>query len=151
MKQINQEQYRTAVVEDIPALHRIRVAVKENVLSDPSRITAKDYETFLLLKGKGWVCETDGIIKGFAIIDVSEKNIWALFVDPLWEGRGIGSTLHDMMLDDYFSKFSDTLWLGTEPGTRAEKFYRRKGWQEAGIHGINEIKFEMGLNNWKSV
>ncbi|PTT75355.1 GNAT family N-acetyltransferase, partial [Chryseobacterium sp. HMWF001] len=34
--------------------------------------------------------------------------------------------------------------------TRAEIFYRKSGWTENGVHGKNEIKFEMTYNNWKN-
>ncbi len=36
------------------------------------------------------------------------------------------------MLDWYFGQTPETLWLSTSPGTRAERFYRTAGWQEAG-------------------
>ena len=40
------------------------------------------------------------------------------------------------------------VWLSTEPDTRAEKFYREREWKEIGIHGKNEIKFEMTYRDW---
>jgi len=57
--------------------------------------------------------------------------------------------LHDDMLDWYFSQTDSTIWLGTAPNTRAENFYRKAGWKEAGIHGKGEIKFEMTAATWK--
>src|SRR5687767_1985203 len=91
--------FRTATIADIEQMHRIRVSVHENKLSNPDRITQKDYETFLTLKGKGWVCEMDHQLVGFSVIDLEAKNIWALFVLPLYEGRGIGYSLHQIMLN----------------------------------------------------
>jgi hypothetical protein len=52
------------------------------------------------------------------------------------------------MLDWYFSKSTENVWLGTAPGTRAEAFYRKAGWTEAGTHGKGEIKFEMTFDDW---
>ena len=52
------------------------------------------------------------------------------------------------MLDWYFTQTQDKIWLGTSPNTRAENFYRKSGWIEAGIHGKGEIKFEMTYNDW---
>jgi len=101
-------------------------------------------------RGKGWICEIDRKIVGFSIVDVQENNVWALFLHPDFENRGIGRKLHDSMLNWYFNKTEKTLWLGTSPHTRAEIFYRKAGWQETGKHGKNELKFEMTFENWKN-
>ncbi len=67
--------FREAVITDYPQLHVVRNSVIENVLSDPSRITLKDYEEYLTVRGKGWVCEVDGRIVGFAVVDVIDNNV----------------------------------------------------------------------------
>jgi GNAT superfamily N-acetyltransferase len=139
--------FREANIDDIPQMHIIRLAVKENVLTNPDLVKEKDYEAFLTTKGKGWVCEQDGIILGFAIVDMEKHNVWALFIDPEHEGRGIGKELQKQMLEWYFKNTAEPIWLGTTPGTRAEKFYRLTGWREAGMHG-REIKFEMSKEEW---
>ncbi|MFZ7116610.1 MAG: GNAT family N-acetyltransferase [Bacteroidota bacterium] len=140
--------FREANVNDISQIQVIRNLVKENVLSDPSRITDSDCAEYLAGRGKGWVCEINDKIVGFAIADLKEKNIWALFMDPLHERKGIGKRLHDMMVDWYFSETDQAVWLSTDPGTRAEAFYRKAGWKEIGIYGKQEIKFEMSRNDW---
>ncbi|WP_207493817.1 GNAT family N-acetyltransferase [Aridibaculum aurantiacum] len=140
---------REAVSADIPQMQVIRNSVKENILSDPSLVTEKDYEEFMNNRGKGWVCEIDEKIVGFAIADLREQNIWALFIDPAFEKHGIGRRLHDTMLDWYFSQEQHIVWLGTTPKTRAEAFYRKAGWQEKGTHGKDEIRFEMTHERWK--
>src|SRR3954463_1512153 len=129
MQQITSMNFREATINDIRKLHSIRIAVKENILPDPSLITESDYENFLTIHGKGWLCEIENNIVGFAIIDLKEKNIWALFVHPDYERKGIGKQLQEIMLDWYFESNDETAWLGTSPGTRAEKFYRRSGWK----------------------
>ncbi len=141
---------REAVLQDIPRLQVIRNAVKENALSDPALVSDKDYEIYLLHKGKGWVYEHNGEIAGFAIVDLEGNNIWALFIHPLFERKGIGRKLHDVLLNWYFAQTRQTVWLGTAPGTRAENFYRRAGWKETGIHGKGEIKFEMSYAAWEA-
>jgi GNAT superfamily N-acetyltransferase len=118
------------------------------VLSNPALVSDKDNEEFLMNRGKGWVCEADQYIVGFAIADLKENNIWALFVTTGYAEKGIGKTLHRMMLDWYFGITDKTVWLGTAPNTRAEIFYRKQGWKEIGMHG-KEIKFEMSLDDWK--
>src|SRR6476646_2277322 len=96
--------FREAHINDIPQMQVVRHTVKENVLSDPSLVTDKDCEEYLTVRGKGWVCEVDGNIAGFSIADLKEKNVWALFVHPAFEQRGIGKQLHQQMLDWYFSQ-----------------------------------------------
>lgn len=141
---------REAVPQDIDRLRLIRNTVSENALSDPGRITSKDYEEYLTIKGKGWVCEMDGEIIGFSIVSIEENNVWALFLKKEFEGKQIGSRLHDIMLQWYFDQTRETIWLSTAPGTRAEKLYRRKGWIASGMmHDNREIRFEMNWENWK--
>lgn len=141
--------FREAAIEDIHQIQIVRNAVKENMLSNPALVTNKDCEVFMFGRGKGWVCEVDNTIVGFAIADLADSNIWALFVNPDHDKKGIGRTLHTMMLDWYFSK-QDYVWLGTAPGTRAELFYEKSGWRKAGMHR-NETKFEMTAEQWKSL
>lgn len=133
---------RPATLADIDPMHVIRIAVRENRLSDPSLITAKDYAAYLENRGAGWVVEIEHQIIGFAIVDFQENNVWALFVHPDFEKRGVGRMLHDQMISGYFARTKQTLWLGTEPHSRAESFYRNAGWKEVGKHGSGEIKFE---------
>ncbi|MDQ3279223.1 MAG: GNAT family N-acetyltransferase [Bacteroidota bacterium] len=140
--------FREARLDDIRQIQVVRNAVRENVLSDPGLVTDKDCEDYLTLHGRGWVCEVEGKVVGFAIADLKENNIWALFVHPEWEKKGIGKRLHNTMLDWYFSQTKTTVWLGTSPGTRADLFYRKQGWTEVGTHGKGEIKFAMTYEDW---
>lgn len=138
--------FRTAEKSDISDMHIVRTSVFENMLSDPSLITPSDYELFLFHRGKGWVCESGNRIVGFAVADLQEENIWALFVHPGYEGKGIARRLQKEMLDWYFTQ-RNKVWLGTAPGTRAEKFYRVSGWTESGMHG-KELKFVLSRDEW---
>ena len=140
--------FREARLSDIPQIQVVRHSVKENVLSDPSLVTDKDCEEFLTMRGKGWVCEINGVVVGFSIADLKEKNVWALFVHPDHEAKGIGKRLHKEMLDLYFTQTKEKVWLGTAPNSRAENFYRLNGWKEVGMHGKGEIKFEMSFEDW---
>ncbi|WP_374444116.1 GNAT family N-acetyltransferase [Epilithonimonas sp.] len=142
--------FREAIIADIPQMQIIRNAVKENQLSNPDIVKDKDYECFLLENGKGWVCEIENLIVGFAIVDLVANNIWALFVDPEFENQGIGKQLHNLMLNWYFKQAQNPVWLGTAPGTRAADFYRFSGWKEIGTFG-KEIKFEMTYKDWNNL
>ena len=141
--------FREASVKDISQIQMVRSAVKENVLSDPALVTDKDCEEFLMVRGKGWVCEINEHIVGFAIADLKEENIWALFVHPENEKKGIGTQLQRLMLDWYFAQGKEKVWLGTEPHTKAEAFYLKTGWTKVGMHG-DEIKFELKAEEWKT-
>lgn len=142
---------REAKIGDIPQIQVVRNAVKENTLSNPNLVTDEDCAAFITLRGKGWVCEIDNHIVGFAIADLKENNIWALFIDPEFEQKGIGKLLHDTMLNWYFSTTKNTVWLGTAFDTRAEAFYRKAGWKEAGKNGTKEIRFEMSYEDWQLI
>jgi ribosomal protein S18 acetylase RimI-like enzyme len=143
--------FRQAQIKDIPQIQVVRHSVKENILSDPGLVSDADCAEYLVKRGRGWVCEIRGEIVGFAIADLSDHNIWALFVHPDFERQGIGRKLHDMMMDWYFNQTKDTVWLATAANTRAAIFYRNAGWKEMGLHGRGEIKFEMEYSAWRSL
>ena len=139
---------REALVDDIKQIQIVRNSVTENTLSDPNLVTDADCEEFITVRGKGWVCEINNQIVGFAIVDLKENNIWALFLDPKFEKMGIGQQLHKKMLDWYFEMTKEKVWLGTAFNTRAQQFYTKAGWTEVGVHGTKEIKFEMTYEDW---
>jgi GNAT superfamily N-acetyltransferase len=139
---------RETHLNDINELQYIRNAVTENRLSDPSVVPDGDYPLFLKEKGKGWVCEINGRIVGFAIVDLKGRNIWALFVLPGYERLGVGRSLQETMLSWYFQRTREMVWLSTSPGTRAEKFYTKTGWKVAGKLKNGEIRFEMTYEQW---
>jgi GNAT superfamily N-acetyltransferase len=140
---------RVATEADIAAMHRIRVAVRENRLADPSLVQPEDYRRMMMDAGRGWVAEADGRILGFAVADLRRGNVWALFVDPDTEGRGIGRRLHDAMMGWMFAAGAERVWLSTDPGTRAETFYRAAGWVPAGEHH-GEARYEMPRDAWRA-
>lgn len=142
--------FRIAEPKDISQIQVVRHSVKENRLSNPALVSDKDVEEYITKRGKGWVCETDDHIVGFAIADLQDNNIWALFIDPSYEGLGIGKRLHEEMLNWYFLQNKESVWLSTAPGTRAEQFYLKAGWKKTGVYGKGEIKFELTASDWMS-
>ena len=140
--------FREAEIKDISQIQFVRNAVKENRLSDPALVPDKDVAEYMTNRGKGWVCEMDEKIVGFAIVDLIENNVWALFVQPDFEAKGIGKKLHQIMMDWYFLQTKEKIWLGTDPDSRAYRFYQMQGWKEIGTHGKMEIKFEMSFKTW---
>jgi len=153
--------FREAHLSDIEQMMKVRLAVKENVLSNPALITYQDNEEYLTLRGKGWVCEIENNIVGFAIADLIGNSIWALFVDPKHQAKGIGKQLHHALLDWYFNQTKEPIWLTTESNTRAEQFYKRSGWKETErkekqpsnslFPTYTDVKFEISYNDWQYI
>ena len=115
---------RDATLADIPDMHRVRTRVRENKLADPTRVLPHHYRAMLVERGRGWVAECDGRLVGFAIADLEDSRVWTLFVEPTMEKKGVGVQLHDAMMEWAFLH-TERMWLSTDPGTRAERFYRR--------------------------
>ena len=106
-------------------------------------ITDEDVRTAIENTGRGWIVEQEGEVVAFAIGNAVNGNIWALFVRPEAEGRGYGRQLHDTMVDWLWTAGLDRLWLTTEPGTRAQRFYEAAGWQLTGPADRGELRYEM--------
>jgi ribosomal protein S18 acetylase RimI-like enzyme len=145
---IHQKVFREAVIEDIPQIQKVRNSVKENMLSNPTLVSDQDCKEYLTEYGKGWVCEINNQIVGFSIVGLLQKNVWALFVHSNFESQGIGDILHQKMINWYFNQTQDTIWLSTEENTKAELFYKKRGWNAIGKYGKSETKFEMTYNDW---
>ena len=122
---------RLATPGDVPRLIEIRAAVRENRLSDPHSIGPADYAPFVAA-GRCWVWEVRGRVEGFAALDSEAARIWALFVAPEAEGQGGGRALLGRLVDEARPRGLAELRLGTEPGSRAETFYRAAGWRAVG-------------------
>lgn len=121
----------------------IRLAVTENRLRDPSRITIGMYEDYLERLGKTWVCEADGAVAGFAAADRTDGSIWALFVDPAREGLGIGKRLLALMSGYLFGQGHDRIVLSTGADTRADVFYAAQGWERGKMKDDVEVQYSL--------
>lgn len=135
--------YREATVVDIPAIAAIRLEVVENSLTDPGRVNRGMYHEYLTTAGKGWVCEVNRTIAGFSIANRRDAQVWALFVHPEFEGRGIGKELLSRAVDWLFDQGIDMISLTTDPDTRAEKLYQAQGWQRGEFIANGEVCFRL--------
>ena len=131
---------RRARPEDHARVTEIRGSVKENVLRDPGRITVADYKWFEQNPGV-WVWEEKGHILGFSAADTRDGTIWALFIDPEHEGRGIGRALFAKACDVLRENGHKIASLTTQPGSRADRFYQRAGWTVIGTSARGERIF----------
>jgi len=129
---------RKATRADIPRIMEIRAGVRENRLRDPSRVKVEDVRWFVDSPGIFVWLEDHGIV-GFSAADPRNGNIFALFVEEACEGRGIGRALFDRACNVLLDAGCPRMWLTTWPGTRAERFYRKAGWQVTGTEDGNLI------------
>lgn len=131
---------REATRDDVPGLVAVRGSVRENVLT--SDIPTERIVAGLEARGKGWVAEHEGQVVGFSMADREESAIWALFLRPEWEGRGLGRLLLGRAVEWLWGEGCGRVWLTTEPGSRAEGFYAHLGWTATGVTDKGEVRFE---------
>ena len=110
MPSLHEAVLRQARREDIPAMHRVRLAVRENRLTSDA-VTEAHYLPAIEQTGRGWVIERRGEIVAFAVGNAQTGNVWALFVDPAHERLGYGKRLHDAMVDWLWAQGLPRLWL----------------------------------------
>jgi len=135
--------FRIAGEPDIPGMVTVRFSVVENRLSDPAYLTRQMWLDGLVSSGNAnsWVCEQDGAIVGFSIGRIREADIWALFVDPRFEGQGIGNHLLGLACDWLFQAGVETIELSTGAQTRADDFYLKQGWERGALNGRGEVVY----------
>ena len=135
---------RKATRADLPRISEIRSAVKENKLDDPARVTVEICEWFID-HAAFWLWEDNGVVHGFSAGDPRDGTIFALFVDPAWEGRGVGQALLPLACKTLRDAGYRVARLDTEARTRAEHFYRQNGWREVGRKSDGQIIFEKAI------
>jgi len=122
----------------------IRASVRENRLADPSRVTSADIVWFVN-HGPIHVWQEADAVQGFAAGDPRDGSIWALFVDPSFEGQGIGQALMNVACASLRQAGHRVATLRTGAGTRAEKFYVRNGWTAQGLDARGETIFTKSI------
>jgi ribosomal protein S18 acetylase RimI-like enzyme len=135
---------RGAVARDAAALFHVRTHVRENAMSaaDLAAIGLTEASVAVLLAASpcAWVAQVADEVVGFSMIDVGEGALFAAFVLPGFEGRGIGRALIANAETALFARF-DRIWLETAADSRAADLYRRLGWCEVGTAGV-DIRME---------
>ena len=138
--------YRVAADADLPTITHVRTSVVENHLSVEQLaqrgITEASVAASFRADSRGWVAEHDGEVVAFSIADRKSHSIFALFVLPGFDGRGIGGTLLGLAEEWLWESGSERIWLETGNDTRAATFYARKGWVAAGVDARGNIRFE---------
>lgn len=121
--------FRPARLEDLEAIYAVRMSVIENTLDDPSRAPPEMAASYIITIGRSFVAEIDGEIVGFSMVNRT-GYVWALFVRPEFEGRGVGGRLLALCVEFLREQGVPRAFLDTGPGTRADRFYALQGWRE---------------------
>lgn len=143
---------RMATAADIPALFRIRIAVRENAMSRAglaaAGVTPRSVERLLADGGAAWIAEENDRALGFSMADAARGTVFALFVLPGHEGRGIGRALLRLAEGWLAAQGWRRAWLltGAARGLRAPGFYRRMGWRARGGAPRGERRFIRDLS-----
>lgn len=138
---------RTALPADVPALFDVRTSVHENHMSMAELadigVTPETLPEMLSGNGRGWVAELEGEIVAFAMADANDATVFAMFVRPDQEGKGLGRLLMTEAQRWLFERGCDEIWLVTDHdrAVRANGFYRHIGWQEAGREEDGQARF----------
>lgn len=144
--------YRQIELKDISRLFHVRISTDENNLSYhqlyASGITEKSVQEKLCGSYKGWVCEIDNKVVGFAIGDKSTGEIWVIAVLPECINRGIGTKLLSLVENWLWDSGCTKLWLETDvdPKLRAYSFYKKNGWQDDYIENEHRYMKKIKIN-----
>jgi GNAT superfamily N-acetyltransferase len=136
---------RKATRADYPHISEIRLSVRENCLAKSKYESVASDADWIFDNAAFWVWEEEGAIQGFSAADPRDGTIFALFVHPSHEGRGIGRALLPMACQILRDGGHVIATLTTEAGTRAERFYRLDGWTEIGREDDGQIVFRKAL------
>ncbi|EHA9278225.1 GNAT family N-acetyltransferase [Salmonella enterica subsp. enterica serovar Shubra] len=117
-------------VEHIPYFYDIRFSVNENMLL-PQHIKYLQREQLVddIEQGGGWICRYDNKFVGVGFgVFVPEPLVGGLFVKPEYQSMGIGSKLLALVTNWFFERDVKEIMLTTDSGSKAESFYKRRGW-----------------------
>ncbi len=124
---------RPATRADLPRIHEVRHGTAENRLSDPNRVT--DAEVAWYMDNAIFlVSEDETHLQGFTCVNHQTGYVWALFVIDEAQGRGHGTALLAAAMSRLREAGHRQAFLSTGIGTKAEDFYRSRGWQPTGIN-----------------
>jgi len=140
---------RLARPADIRTLFDIRCSVRENQLSRAQLaemgITPDAILAMLRAQPCIWIAEADEAAAGFAMADIHDACVYAAFVRPEWQGRGLGRRLMAQAEAFLFARHP-RIWLETAGASRASGFYQKLGWLAAGAMENGDVRYEKHAN-----
>ncbi len=138
---------RVATEADVEALFEVRTSVVQNHQSREELaglgVTPRSIAEMLRTTSRVWIAEEDGQAVAFSMADADQGTIFAMFVRPEHEGKGLGRALMKQAEDWLFGRGWPEIWLltGSDPGLRAVGFYLHLGWQAAGLQDDGQTKY----------
>lgn len=130
------ESFREIHTDDLQAIFDVRVATwhNENGREEITSlgITHDFVRDMMSSTHRGWLCEIDSQVVGFAMGNRENGEMWVIAVLKEHEGKGIGRRLLRLVEDWLFSEGWSEIWLTTDPDEklRAVGFYRHLGWTD---------------------
>ena len=131
---------RQATIEDLPRIAEIVIfnyRLNFYPIFQDDEFYFKEMQVVNLIKEYNdivnsiWVYD-DGVVKGF--IQVENCEIKKLFVEPILQGKSIGTFLLDYAINEHQA---NNLWA-LEKNIRAIRFYERHGFQLTGNKKLEE-------------
>ncbi len=138
---------RPATAADVEALFDIRTSVTQNHLSREQMaqmgIDAEALTALLSAAPCAWLAEVDGRPVAFSMIDLDDACLFAVFVRPAFEGRGLGTAVLRPAEQALFAHHA-RIWLVTDgrEGVRANGFYQRHGWAVSEALDDGDLRYE---------
>ena len=139
MSTIDRCRIRATESRDIPDMYRVRSSTRQNAISKRQlvewgftpRSIADGLESGDLA---GVVCECDGSVVGFCTGDAGTGEVIVLAVLPEHEGKGVGLSMLELVVQELSKREHERIWLACspDPNSRSHGFYRRNGWIETG-------------------
>lgn len=126
----------------LPYFYEIRFSVTENILhSHQIQYMLRNQALEDIDQGGGWICSIDGDYAGICFgIYIPEPLIAGLFVKPEYQSLGIGTKLLELVTQWFYDKGEKRIDLTTDPGSKAEMFYTKKGWIADGLDEYQQLK-----------
>lgn len=138
---------RLATLQDIDTLFAIRTSVVQNHLSREQMAKLGITPTVLADSIREapcvWIAEVNGAPAGFSMVDLAGGEVFAMFVQPAYENRGLGRQLMAVAETALFERH-DTLFLVTDgrDEIRANGFYQRLGWSVVDQVDGDDVRYQ---------
>lgn len=136
---------RAAQLSDIDSIFDVRTSVVENHLSREEMqqmgINESVVADMIEQSQCAWVATVNDNVIGFSMILPDDGCLFAAFVLPEYEGRGIGRSLVQLAENELFKRH-EIAWLETDKNSRAAQFYVQLGWGNKTNINDTDIRLE---------